>query len=74
MTELNNKMVEHKEFSTTKDSLTLAALVVLELACSYIASRTYVNNMAQCEQELSPARIEYTLKPCEVDGPVYVPE
>ncbi len=62
---------EQRQLSTRNDSLTLAVLVALELAGAYIASRTYVNNMARCERELSPSRIEYTLKPCDVDGPVY---
>lgn len=56
------------------DSVALTVLVALELAGSYVASRAYVREIERCEQELSPFRIEYTLKPCDVDGPVYFPE
>lgn len=53
------------------DSLALAVLVAVELAGAYITQRAYVNELARCERELSPSRIEYTLKPCDVDGLVY---
>ncbi len=62
---------EQRQLSTRSDSVTLAVLVAFELAGSYFASRAYVQRIERCERELSPSRIEYTLKPCEVDGPVY---